>query len=45
MKVLLLVFSTFPGLASARQIGTLLVERQLAACGNLVLAIESSCRW
>ncbi len=45
MEALLLVFSTFPDRASARQIGTLLVERQLAACVNLVPAIESIYRW
>ncbi len=31
--------------ASARQIGTLLVERQLAACINLLPAVESIYRW
>ena len=45
MEALLLVFCTFPDSASARQIGTLLVERQLAACVNLVPAIESIYRW
>ena len=45
MEALLLVLCTFPDTASARQIGTLLVERQLAACVNLVPAIESIYRW
>ena len=45
MEALRLVFSTFPDMASVRQIGTLLVERQLAACVNLVPAIESIYRW
>ena len=45
MEALLLVFCTFPDMASARQIGTLLVERQLAACVNLVPAVESIYRW
>ena len=45
MESLLLVFCTFPDIASARQIGTLLVERQLAACVNLVPAVESIYRW
>ena len=45
MESLLMVFSTFPDAASARQIGTLLVERQLAACVNLILAVESIYRW
>ncbi len=44
-EALLLVFCTFPDAASARQIGTLLVETQLAACVNLVPAIESIYRW
>ncbi len=41
----LLVLCTFPDPAKARQIGTLLVERQLAACANLVPAVESIYRW
>lgn len=41
----LLVFSTFPDIEKARQIGTALVESQLAACVNLVPAIESVYRW
>ena len=45
MEALLLVLCTFPDTASARQIGTLLVERQLAACVNLVPAVESIYRW
>ena len=45
MEALLLVFCTFPDVASARQIGTVLVERQLAACVNLVPAVESIYRW
>ena len=45
MEKLLVVFCTFPDPASARQIGTLLVERQLAACVNLVTAVESIYRW
>ena len=45
MESLLLVFSTFPNTVSARQIGTLLVERQLAACVNLISAVESIYRW
>lgn len=44
-EALLLVFCTFPDAASARQIGTVLVETQLAACVNLVPAIESIYRW
>ena len=41
----LLVFSTFPDIEKARQIGTSLVESQLAACVNLIPAIESIYRW
>ena len=36
MEALLLVLCNFPNVPSARQIGTLLVERQLAACLNLM---------
>lgn len=45
MNEVLLVFCTFPDAAQARQIGTLLVERQLAACVNLIPAVESIYRW
>jgi len=42
----LLVISTFPDLGTARQIGTHLVEKQLAACVNLVPSpVESIFRW
>lgn len=41
----LLVLSTFPDIEKARQIGTSLVESQLAACVNLIPAIESIYRW
>lgn len=41
----LLVLSTFPDIEKARQIGTALVESQLAACVNLIPAIESIFRW
>jgi periplasmic divalent cation tolerance protein len=40
-----LVFCTFPSIDSARQIGTALVEKQLAACVNLIPGIESIYRW
>ncbi len=36
---------TFPEVAEARQIGTVLVEKQLAACVNLIPAVESIYRW
>ena len=40
-----LVFSTFPSLECARQIGTLLVDSQLIACINLIPGVESIYRW
>lgn len=40
-----LVFCTFPDAASARQIGTVLIEKQLAACVNLIPCVESVYRW
>lgn len=45
MSDVLLILCTFPNLEQARQIGTALVERQLAACVNLVPAVESIYRW
>ena len=40
-----LIISTFPDIATARQIGTELVSRQLAACVNLIPSAESIYRW
>ena len=40
-----IVFCTFPDVEKARQIGTVIVERQLAACVNLIPKIESIYRW
>ena len=40
-----LVLCTFPDAASARQIGTVLIEKQLAACVNLIPGVESVYRW
>jgi periplasmic divalent cation tolerance protein len=45
MSDVLVVLCTFPDPVEARQIGTTLVERQLAACVNLVPAVESIYRW
>ena len=45
MNDVLLVLCTFPDSEQARQIGTALVERQLAACVNLIPAVESIYRW
>jgi periplasmic divalent cation tolerance protein len=41
----ILVISSFPDLEKARQIGTLLVEKQLAACVNVLPSVESIYRW
>src|SRR5690606_18071395 len=41
----LLVFCTFPDREKARQVGTVLVEKQLAACVNLLPSVESIYRW
>lgn len=40
-----LILCTFPDFAQARQIGTAMVEKQLAACVNLIPRIESIYRW
>jgi periplasmic divalent cation tolerance protein len=40
-----LILCTFPHAEQARQIGTVLVEKQLAACVNLLPAVESIFRW
>jgi periplasmic divalent cation tolerance protein len=40
-----LVLCTFPSTEEARQIGTSLVEKQLAACVNLIPGVESIYRW
>ncbi|OYW75724.1 MAG: divalent-cation tolerance protein CutA [Verrucomicrobia bacterium 12-59-8] len=45
MNDLLIVFCTFPDLGKARETGTVLVESQLAACVNLIPAVESIYRW
>jgi periplasmic divalent cation tolerance protein len=41
----LLVFATFPTRELAREIGRTLVEEKLAACVNLLPAVESIYRW
>ena len=41
----ILVICTFPDQDSARQVGTFLVETQLAACVNLIPGVESIYRW
>lgn len=45
MSELRMVLCTFPDIDTARQIGTSLVEKQLAACVNLVPGVESIYRW
>lgn len=45
MESIRLVLCSFPDIDSARQIGTLLVERQLAACVNLLPVAESIYHW
>lgn len=45
MDKLRMVLCTFPDLPSAREIGTSLVGKQLAACVNLVPSVESIYRW
>lgn len=45
MNAIYMVFCTFPNLESARQIGTILVNTQLAACVNLCPQVESIYRW
>ncbi|WP_395731075.1 divalent-cation tolerance protein CutA [Prosthecobacter sp.] len=45
MNDLLIVLCTFPDLGKARETATVLVESQLAACVNLIPAIESIYRW
>lgn len=40
-----MILCTFPETEQARQIGTALVERQLAACVNLIPSVESVYRW
>lgn len=45
MSEIRIVFCTFPDAERARQIGTVLVGKQLAACVNLIPAVESIYRW
>jgi periplasmic divalent cation tolerance protein len=41
----LVVFTTWPDVAAAREAARVLVEERLAACANLVPAVESIYRW
>jgi periplasmic divalent cation tolerance protein len=45
MENAMVVLCTFPDIEQARQIGAALVERQVAACVNLLPGVESIYRW
>ena len=45
MSEVQIVLCTFPDPSRARHIGTLLVEKQLAACVNLIPGVESIFSW
>ena len=45
MENVVVVLCTFPDIEQARQIGAALVERQVAACVNLLPSVESIYRW
>lgn len=45
METIRIVLCTFPSAEAARQLGTLLVVKQLAACVNLIPAAESIYLW
>ena len=45
MQTMILVLCTFPDAPQARQIATAMVEKQLAACVNLLPGVESIYRW
>jgi periplasmic divalent cation tolerance protein len=45
MADVMIVLCTFPDIEQARQIGAALVERQVAACVNLLPGFESIYRW
>ncbi|WP_035607133.1 divalent-cation tolerance protein CutA [Haloferula sp. BvORR071] len=45
MENTMVVLCTFPDIEQARQIGAALVERQVAACVNLLPGVESLYRW
>ncbi len=41
----LLVFSTFPDIQTAREVARILVEERLVACVNILPKVESVYRW
>jgi len=45
MENAVVVLCSFPDMEQARQIGAALVERQVAACVNLLPGVESIYRW
>ena len=45
MENAIVVLCTFPDIEQARQIGAALVERQVAACVNILPGVESIYRW
>ncbi|WP_367874925.1 divalent-cation tolerance protein CutA [Luteolibacter sp. Populi] len=45
MENAVVILCTFPDIEQARQIGAALVERQVAACVNLLPGVESIYRW
>jgi len=45
MSEIRLVLCTFPDAAVARRVGTVLVEKQLAGCVNIIPGVESIYRW
>ena len=42
---ILLAFSTFPDIETARRVARELVETKFAACANIIPAVESIYRW
>ena len=45
MSKVQIVLCSFPDLSKARHIGTLLIEKQLVACVNLIPSVESVFSW
>ena len=45
MSKVQIVLCSFPDLSKARHIGTLLIEKQLVACVNLIPGVESVFSW
>lgn len=45
MSKVQIVLCSFPDISKARHIGTLLIEKQLVACVNLIPSVESIFSW